>query len=83
MNQRQAFKETLEAMDARLIVARTYQLLPELSPQHLHDMYERLTDDMSDAKLGRWLGWAQCAVVAMDIGFTLEDMKAINQKWSD
>lgn len=35
----------------------------------------------SEGKLGRWLGWAQAAVVAINLA-TLDDMKAINIKWS-
>lgn len=37
------------------------------------------TGDFPPDKLGRWLGWAQCAVVAADIGVTLADMKALNK----
>jgi len=40
------------------------------------------TSTFSEAKLGRWLGWAQCAVVAADVGVTLADMKALNMKWA-
>ena len=36
--------------------------------------------DFSEAKLGRWLGWAQCAVVAANVGITLADMKALNMQ---
>lgn len=51
---------------------------------HLQDMVERVDPDtFSEAKLGRWLGWAQCAVVAAGIGLTLDDMKEINRKWAD
>ncbi|WP_239591355.1 hypothetical protein [Mycolicibacterium tusciae] len=35
---------------------------------------------MAGTKLGRWLGWAQCAVVAANVGLSLDDMKAINQR---
>lgn len=46
---------------------------------HLMGMRSR-AQAYSGAKLGRWLGWAQCAVVAADIGLTLEDMEAINTR---
>lgn len=47
---------------------------------HLQDMVERAqAGEFSEAKLGRWLGWMQCAVVAAGIGLTLEDMKEINR----
>lgn len=50
---------------------------------HLQDMVERAqVGEFSDAKLGRWLGWMQCAVVAAGIGLTLEDMKQINLSYA-
>ena len=50
---------------------------------HLQDMVERAqSGEFSEAKLGRWLGWMQCAVVAADIGLTLEDMKQINVSYA-
>lgn len=56
---------------------------------HLQDMMDRAAAAMampgaefSEAKLGRWLGWMQCAVVAAEIGPTLEDMKQINKRWA-
>lgn len=56
----------------------------ELGLAHLRSMYERAaSSDFSEAKLGRWLGWAQCAVVAAAIGLTLEDMKEINLSHAD
>jgi hypothetical protein len=45
-------------------------------------MRSRITPGFSDAKLGRWLGWAQCAVVASGVA-TLTDMKEINQAHAD
>lgn len=57
---------------------------------HLQDMVERVDVAMtrdgtafSEAKLGRWLGWMQCAVVAAEIGLTLEDMKQINKRYAE
>lgn len=50
-----------------------------LGLEHLRSMLARVeSGEFSEAKLGRWLGWAQCAVVAAAIGITLDDMKAIN-----
>jgi hypothetical protein len=55
-----------------------------LGLRHLRSMYQQAqAGDFSDAKLGRWLGWAQCAVVAARIGLTLDDMKDINRSHED
>lgn len=57
----------------------------DLQPQHVRDMLSRMLlpldtiHEFSDAKMGRWLGWAQAAVVAQGLG-TLEDMKQINMR---
>lgn len=46
---------------------------------HLRSMYDQArTGQFGEAKLGRWLGWAQCAVVTANIGVELEDMAEIN-----
>lgn len=58
--------------------------IPELDFPHLQEMLEKMKDgDMSPTKLGRWLGWMQAAVVAAQIGITLEDMKNINKQFAD
>lgn len=36
------------------------------------------SSDFPPDKLGRWLGWAQCAVVVAGVGLTLDDMKNLN-----
>ena len=87
MNQREAMRETFDlavknGMDNCLVetVGCDYT--------HLIDMYERILvadidpdqKPFSEVKLGRWLGWIQCAVVAAGFG-SLEDMKQINKKW--
>ena len=79
MNQREAFAETIEAAERAGMPA-----LPgsELGLDHVKDMFARLQPKFSDAKVGRWLGWAQCAVVAAGVGLTLEDMKQINMRWA-
>lgn len=84
MNQRQAFRETL-------ILATQHGMQkvevddPSLGYYHLVDMWDRIdaNPNMSEAKLGRWLGWAQAAVVAACVGVTLTDIKLLNQKWAD
>lgn len=53
-----------------------------LDMKHLRDMRGRITEDMSRGKLGRWLGWAQAAVVASGCA-TLDDMKEINRLCSE
>ncbi|MBB3752672.1 hypothetical protein FHT44_005184 [Mycolicibacterium sp. BK634] len=50
---------------------------------HLRSMLDIAeSGEFSESKLGRWLGWAQCAVVAADIGVVLDDMKYINRAHS-
>lgn len=51
-----------------------------LSYPHVAGMLVQMKDgDFDSDKLNRWLGWAQCAVVAAGCA-TLDDMKAINAK---
>lgn len=77
-----------KAFDATLALARERGMdqqasrVPELSYAHLADMRARLEDGFSGAKLGRWLGWAQAAVVAAGCG-TLEEMKQINMSFRE
>jgi hypothetical protein len=80
MNQLAAFRDTIALAEDRG--------MPEygesLGLAHLRSMYERAeSGGFSEGKLGRWLGWAQCAVVAACIGVTLDDMKLINWRHSD
>lgn len=84
MNQMQAFVDTLTfAQEAGM--ANCEFETDEVNYWHLQDMCEqikaaaRLGLPFSDAKLGRWLGWAQACVVAGGYG-TLADMKEINRK---
>lgn len=85
MNQIAAMKETLDfARIAGMDVLSSD--IPEVDFPHLHDMYERVIhaeEPMSEAKIGRWLGWIQACVVAAGIGLSLEDMKEINMRWAD
>ena len=52
----------------------------ELGRAHIVGMLDRI-EGFSPSKLGRWLGWAQAAVVAAGAA-TLEDMKRINMECS-
>lgn len=53
----------------------------ELGVTHIRGMPERI-EGFSSAKLGRWLGWAQAAVVAGGCA-TLDDMKNLNKRCSE
>lgn len=79
MNQRAAFLETV-----RLAIDLGMPEEPDttLGLAHMRDMLTRIRADFSEAKLGRWLGWAQCALVAANVGVTLEDVKRINMRHS-
>lgn len=58
----------------------------ECSVEHLQDMLKRVLKDkeMSDAKVGRWLGWMQAIVCCYSpAGFTLETFKDLNRRYSD
>jgi len=79
LNQHEAFRETVHIAQ----VAGMPELPGnELGLAHLRSMLSRVTPTFSEAKLGRWLGWAQCALVAANVGVSLEDMKSLNVKWS-
>jgi hypothetical protein len=81
MNQHAAFDETVNI--AYKSDMPEGDLDNPLSLAHLLDMQERITPEFSDAKLGRWLGWAQAALVAANVGVTLDDVKQINLRHSD
>lgn len=50
------------------------------SLEHLTEMHGKMVDkDFSDAKMGRWLGWAQGMLCGRGI-LTLEECKEINRK---
>lgn len=76
MNMREAFRETVEMALLRRMPMRPGS---ELGLHHLLSMQVRITPEFSEAKLGRWLGWAQCAVVAAGCA-TLEEMKDLNRR---
>lgn len=78
MNQIDALSETVALAEQHCMPE-----LPgsELGLDHLRSMLVTVNaSKFSDAKLGRWLGWAQCALVAADVGVTLADMKALNSR---
>lgn len=84
MNQLAAMTETLTRAQEQGM-ADIGGLVEGCDYWHLQEMVERAHAAMSapgmefsEAQLGRWLGWMQCAVVAAGIGLTLEDMKQIN-----
>lgn len=81
MNQVAAFAETLEFACEQGMDNCEFEK-DEVNYWHLVDMFKQIEDNpekFSEAKIGRWLGWTQCAVVAGDFG-TLEDMKRINER---
>lgn len=82
MRQLDAFRETVKLLEG--VPDDSSPFLPEsLRPGHIRDMLRRAeTTKMSPAKLGRWLGWAQAAVVAMEWA-TLEEMKELNRSFAD
>ncbi|QIG73664.1 hypothetical protein EVC04_227 [Rhizobium phage RHph_I1_9] len=86
MNQLQAARDTIEL--ARSFGMHEYPYHGDLDDTiqfpHLEDMLRRMEEmgDKSEAKLGRWLGWMQCAVVVTTPA-TLEDMKVINVRNAD
>jgi hypothetical protein len=79
MNQLDALRETV-----RLAAEVGMPELPgsDVGLAHLRDMAATAEGgDFDEAKLGRWLGWAQCALVTANVGVTLADMKSLNAKW--
>jgi hypothetical protein len=69
MNQREALRETV-----RLAAEVGMPELPgsDVGLAHLRDMAATAEGgDFDEAKLGRWLGWTQCALVAANVGVTL------------
>lgn len=82
MNQYEAFRETLQLANFMHMPA---MVGTNIGADHIADMWRRINADpsaFSDAKLGRWLGWAQACVVAAGCA-TLDDVKAINMKWAE
>ena len=83
MNQVEAFVDTLTLAQERGMADCDFEV-ESVNYWHLQDMLEQIKTEperFSEAKLGRWLGWAQCAVVA-GMYATLDEMKQINQRHS-
>lgn len=84
MNQREAFRNSLEVARANGL-DNTSSDQSELDYPHLQSMYNRIIaadaagEPFSETKIGRWLGWAQAAIVSQG-GGNLNDMKEINQR---
>lgn len=79
-----AFRDTM-----KLAFLRGYQYISTAAPNadynHLIEMFNKVIDennDFSEAKLGRWLGYAQGVLVANRI-ITLEEAKEINKKYQN
>lgn len=76
MDQRAAFADTVNLAER---VGMAEMPGSSLGLEHLRAMKIRIDDEeFSEAKLGRWLGWAQAALVAAGVGVDLEDVKRIN-----
>lgn len=71
-------------------IMRIEGLDPSLQPQHIRAMLAAMESgvnpqdterEFGEAKMGRWLGWAQAAMVAMGLA-DLDDMKALNKLYA-
>jgi hypothetical protein len=97
MNMLEAMRDTIALMEEGLLKKGPYfndriaAMEPNLRPDHLRDMLRIMESGVnpqdteagfSDGKMGRWLGWAQAAVVALHCG-TLDDMKDINRRHAE
>lgn len=85
MNQIEAFNETV-MLAIKMGMPDQSDVDDSLGYEHMFSMLKRIEanpEKFSEAKLGRWLGWAQAALVAANVGVTLEDVKQINLRWAD
>ena len=83
MNMIQAARETIELAAAHGMQDSEFEK-PELNFPHLVEMLEKMeAGGMSEAKVGRWLGWMQAAVVCSCDDVSIEDMKEINRRNAD
>lgn len=87
MDMRGAFAATIElankeGMDEADFIdeSLTFAHIVEMNTK-IHEKTKYRTYMISDDKLGRWLGWAQAAVVASGCA-SLEEMKEINNRFS-
>lgn len=83
MNMLEAMRETLSLMEER--VEKFDNLNDGPKPTrlgHLTGMLEKMeAGQFSEAKMGRWLGYAQGVMVARSLA-TLNEMKEINKRWA-
>jgi hypothetical protein len=78
MDQLEVFRETVQLAEKHAMPAMPGS---EVGLDHLRAMLATIEDQsFTEDKLGRWLGWAQCAVVAAGIGVSLNDMKELNSR---
>ena len=83
MNQKQALIDTI-ALAEELGMPEDSLVDESLGLAHMRSMLARIEEgDFSESKLGRWLGWAQAALVAAGVGAGLENVKAINLRYAD
>lgn len=80
MNQLAAFKDTVALAES---LGMEEEHGSSVGLEHLREMLEIVENsEFSESKLGRWLGWAQCALVSTGLA-GLEDMKLINMRHAD
>jgi hypothetical protein len=78
VNQLQAFRDTVSLAEKAEMPPMS-AVHDSLGLAHMRSMLKRIeAGEFSESKLGRWLGWAQAALVAANVGVTLEDVKQIN-----
>lgn len=79
MNMKQAARYTFDEAVHRGIVGVPIE---GFSQDHLFGMVMKIQlDSMSEAKMGRWLGWLQAACcIATEGRLSLEDCKSINRR---
>ncbi len=78
MNQLHAMRDTIDLVSKRGYPPGLDQE-GDISMSHIAEMYVKMSQgEFSDAKMGRWLGWAQGVLCARGI-LTLEECKEINR----
>jgi len=81
MNMIAAFEDTLDLAFEKDFDCLDTQV-PNTDWEHLKSMLARVKDkpdEFSEAKLGRWLGYAQGVLVAFEVA-KLDEMKEINKR---
>lgn len=89
MNIKQAVAETADfatmvaSGQNRYTIRQEFFNHPSIGYAHILEMRDRIfAENMSDAKMDRWLGWMQCAIVTWSPDISVEDIKEINRKWA-